>query len=67
MSDFRERLHVEFTDLSIKIDKLKVFIVSEQYDKLSEIDRLDLKKQLQHMTDYKSVLMRRVSRLCGAA
>lgn len=67
MSDFRSRLHTEFTDLTIKVDKLKDFIVSEQYDKLPEIDRSDLKEQLKHMQGYWSVLMRRVSRLCGAA
>ena len=67
MSDFRARLHMEFSDLTIKVDKLKDFIVSEAYDKLPEIDRSDLKEQLRHMKAYLLVLNRRVSRLCGAA
>ncbi len=67
MSDFRARLHTEFSDLTIKVDKLKDFIVSEQYDKLPEIDRKDLKEQFLHMSGYLAVLNRRVSRLCGAA
>ena len=65
--DFRGRLFEEHTQLSQRIDKLKEFIVSEKYDKLPEIDRSDLKKQLGHMEQYFNVLCRRVSRQCNNA
>lgn len=65
MSDFVGRLFEEHSQLSIKIEKLESFILSDKYDQLPEIDRTDLKEQLKHMKGYFSVLYRRVSRQCG--
>ena len=62
---FQDRAMEEYSLLSIKIDKLQDFIVSDKYDPLPEIDRSDLKEQLKHMKGYFSVLSRRVSRQCG--
>lgn len=67
MSDFRARLSMEFSELTIKVEKLEAFIVSDKYDSLPEVDRKDLKEQLRYMKGYLSVLNRRVSRQCGAA
>ena len=67
MSDFRSRLFDEYEQLQDRINKLTNFIVSDIYDTLPEIDRLDLKEQLKHMKAYCSVLSRRVSRQCGDA
>jgi hypothetical protein len=67
MSDFRARLFEEESQLRQRAEKLEVFIISDKYDTLPEIDRKDLKEQLKHMKAYLSVLMRRVSRQCGAA
>jgi trans-2-enoyl-CoA reductase len=63
----RARLFEEQSDLQHKVEKLKKFILSNEYDELHEYDRKDLKEQLQHMESYHAVLMRRVSRQCGAA
>lgn len=65
MTDFRARLSMEFSELTIKVDKLRHFILSDKYDALPEIDQTDLRKQLRHMEGYLSVLNRRVSRQCG--
>ncbi len=67
MNDFRARLFEEFDQLSNRITRLKEFIVSDKYDSLPEIERKDLKEQLQHMQAYWKVLSRRVSRQCGNA
>jgi hypothetical protein len=65
MRDFRARLSMEFSELTIRVDKLKSFIVSDKYDQLPEIDRKDMKEQLKHMEGYLKVLNCRVSRQCG--
>lgn len=67
MSDYRARLHQEPGDLYMRIGKLKTFILSDEFERLSEIDRADFKEQLQHMEAYFSVLQRRLSRACGNA
>lgn len=64
---WRARLFEEQNDLLRKIEKLKKFILGDKYETLPEIDRKDLKEQLQHMESYHAVLLRRVSRQCGAA
>ena len=66
-NDFRARLMIEHSELMERTDKLRDFIVKEQFDALPEIDRKDLKEQLRHMEAYADVLSRRVSRLCGDA
>ena len=65
MSDYVTRLFEEHRDLSVKIEKLKSFIISDKYDALPEIDRTDLKDQLKHMEGYFKVLSCRVSRQCN--
>lgn len=67
MSDFRGRLTLEFNELTIRYEKLVDFLMSEQFSKLSDIDRNDLTEQARHMKSYLDVLNRRVSRLCGSA
>lgn len=67
MSDFRGRLTLEFSELTIRYEKLVDFLMSEQFSKLSDIDRNDLTEQARHMKSYLDVLNRRVSRLCGSA
>lgn len=67
MSDFRSRLFEERTSLADKIKKLESFILSQPFEDLDQVDRKDLKEQLQHMKAYDDVLLRRVSRLCNNA
>ncbi len=67
MSDFVARLFDEHDQLHRRIEKLKAFIVTEEFDKLPEVDRNDLKEQLRHMEGYIGVVSRRVSRQCGNA
>lgn len=65
MDDFRSRLFTEFSELQQRIEKLKAFILGRYFDTLPEIDRTDMKEQLEHMELYCKVLNRRVSRQCG--
>jgi len=65
MSDFRSRLYEEHSELNQRTEKLKNFIVSEKFDDLPEVDKVDLKEQFKHMEAYSSVLNRRVSRCCN--
>ena len=67
MSNFVSRLFVEKSKLGSNIEKLKAFIISDKFDGLPDIDRSDLKEQLEHMEKYHSVLSRRVSRQCNNA
>lgn len=65
MNDFRGRLFEEYDQLTQRIEKLKTFIISEKYDALPEVERVDIKNQLVHMEQYHNVLSRRVSRQCN--
>jgi hypothetical protein len=65
MSNFRARLFEEHTQLIERINKLKAFIVSDQYEALPEIERNALKQQLKFMEGYFDVLSKRCSRLCN--
>ena len=67
MSDFRARMFAERNELHERIEKLKAFVIGDKYDELPEIDRTDLKEQLNHMEAYSTVLERRVSRQCNSA
>jgi hypothetical protein len=49
----------EYDQLSSRIEKLTSFIITDAFDDLPEIDRKDLKEQLQHMQGYFNVLSRR--------
>lgn len=61
------RLYMEHSQLAIRTEKLKKFILSEGFESLREIDRKDLKEQLKHMQAYLAVILRRVGRTCGNA
>lgn len=61
------RMYLEHSDLAKKIDKLKAFILSDNFDKIHEVDQQLLKEQLQHMEAYFRVLNIRVSRTCNNA
>ena len=65
MNDFRSRLLEEYSELQIRLEKLKEFILSPEFDALPEIDRKDLKAQMGHMQGYHDVLSHRTSRLCN--
>lgn len=66
-NDYRGRAMQEHGELNQKIKKLKEFILSDKFDGLPEVDRKDLREQLQHMEAYFNVLNRRVSRMAGSA
>jgi hypothetical protein len=67
MSNFRARLFQERTELHQRIEKLEAFIVHENFDRLPDIVRADLREQLKHMRSYFTVVDRRSSRQCNAA
>lgn len=66
-NSFRARLFKEERELRQRIQSLQKFILGQEYEGLPEVDRNDLKEQLGHMLKYQTVLLRRVSRQCGAA
>ena len=63
--DWVARLHQEFSELGMRLEKLDAFILSDKFDELPEIERKDLKEQRKHMKGYHDVLTRRISRRCG--
>ena len=67
MSDFVERLLVEYGELQLRLEALRAFILTDQFEALPEIERKDLREQLGHMREYNDVLSRRASRQCNSA
>lgn len=65
MDDFRARLLQERTELHQRIERLKEFILDGDFESLPEIDRDDLREQLEHMKRYFDVINRRAGRLCN--
>jgi len=64
-NDVYIRILEESTKLNRQIEQLKNFILSETYEDLPTIEKVDLKRQLAHMEKYSEVLNERVSRRCG--
>jgi len=64
MSNYKVRLYEEHASLQDHIKKLKVFILSKEFDRLSEVERIDLKDQLVYMEQYFRILNMRIARLC---
>lgn len=63
MQNFISRLLSEREDLTIKLKKLREFILTDEFHSLSHTDKDDLIEQMGHMMGYLKVLDRRVSRL----
>ena len=55
-----ERLIAEEKELSDRIEKLTVFVESENYKKLNDENQYLLRKQLNSMKEYESILQRRI-------
>ena len=64
MSDFKDRLIQEKSDLDGRIEKLTKFLDTDLFQHLSHIERDALTEQLYHMKQYKAVLDARVKRIC---
>ena len=60
MEDFVKRIIKENEELQVKIDKLAKFIETKEFRDLSGIEKLYLRKQLQHMSSYASILRQRI-------
>jgi hypothetical protein len=65
MTDFKQRLLVEQSELLTKTENLKGFLSTPAFKELPVTDRVDLTEQSQHMERYLKVLDRRVTRLVG--
>jgi hypothetical protein len=59
---FHDRLIEEHTQLLGRIDKLKAFIGTSEFDSLPEDEQEDLRLQLTAMLEYQDILLRRVQR-----
>jgi hypothetical protein len=55
-----ERLIAEEKELSDRIEKLTVFVESENYKKLNDENQYLLRRQLDSMKEYESILQRRI-------
>jgi hypothetical protein len=63
ISDFKERLQEEQSDLQEKITKLNRFIGTESFDKIDDVQQALLRTQLQVMLTYQTCLDERLYRL----
>lgn len=63
MSDFKTRLIQERDELQEKYQKLSLFIFSDAFKTVSEVQQLLLQQQYSHMYGYLSVLNQRLENL----
>lgn len=57
---YKERLEVEYADLSDKIDKLQAFLGTNIFAELDDLNRSLLVSQLSVMFSYQSILIMRI-------
>ena len=62
MSNFIERLEVEWIELGDKIGKLEEFVQDGEVKKLDKLDQQLISKQYSQMTDYYNTLTNRLRR-----
>jgi hypothetical protein len=57
---YLDRLQVEFSELTAKVEKLKLFISTTAFSKLSPVAQNDLEQQHSAMSRYANILSRRI-------
>ena len=67
MQSHEKRVVDEWLELSTKVDKLKTFLEYDKSESINIYDKILLKQQLQHMSNYLDVLARRIVRFGGGA
>lgn len=65
MQPHEKRVVDECFELSNKVDKLKTFLESDKSESINIYDKILLKQQLQHMSNYLDVLEIRIFRFGG--
>ena len=65
MQPHEKRVVDECFELSNKVDKLKTFLESDKSESINIYDKILLKQQLQHMSNYLDVLKIRIVRFGG--
>ena len=65
MQPHEKRVVEEWLELSTKVDKLKTFLESDKSESIDIYDKILLKQQMQHMSNYLDVLARRILRFGG--
>ena len=65
MQPHEKRVVDECFELSNKVDKLKTFLEYDKSESIDIYDKILLKQQLQHMSNYLDVLARRIVRFGG--
>lgn len=63
MSDFKDRLVTEHSELSEKIEKLSNFLESERFSDIDKEQQELLKQQYQVMLEYQQILIQRIKLL----
>ena len=61
----KKRVVEEWLELSTKVDKLKTFLEYDKSESINIYDKILLKQQLQHMSNYLDVLEKRIVRFGG--
>lgn len=61
MQEFQQRVVTEETELKDKIDKLTAFLPTGIFRRLPEEEQGRLREQLDYMTKYDGVLVRRIA------
>ena len=65
MQPHEKRVVDEWLELSTKVDKLKTFLEYDKSESINIYDKILLKQQLQHMSNYLDVLEKRIVRFGG--
>ena len=65
MQPHEKRVVDEWLELSTKVDKLKTFLECDKSESINIDDKILLKQQLQHMSNYLDVLAIRIVRFGG--
>ena len=60
MTTAKERVELELKELEERLDKLKTFVLSESFSKLSTVQQVLLTSQVSIMTSYANCLHRRL-------
>ena len=65
MQPHEKRVVEEWCELSIKVDKLRTFLKYDKSESINIYDKILLKQQMQHMSNYLDVLAIRIVRFGG--
>ena len=63
MRDFEKKMLKEADKLAVRVNRIKLYMQSERFKNLPEVEQQDLKTQFEHMDAYLCVLCKRIVRI----